>query len=171
MADRPVFAAVLAVVALAAVAAVVAQSGLLYSVFPPSPDGYERVTVTTHDANGTELATVEVRVADTRAKRYVGLSNTSELAAGEGMLFVHPREGRHSYVMRGMSFPLDIVFVAANGTVTRVHHAPVPDGQSGRTYSGRARWVLEVPRGWTNDTGLDPGDRVDVPERARDAGG
>ncbi|MEF8851797.1 MAG: DUF192 domain-containing protein [Haloarculaceae archaeon] len=170
MGDRPVLAAVLAVLALAAVAAVVVQSGLIYSVVSPNPGGYERVTVTTYDENGTRLATVRVRVADTRQKRYVGLSNTSELATGEGMLFVHPSEGRHSYVMRRMDFPLDIVFIDASESVTTIHHAPAPKGEYERTYTGRGKWVLEVPRGWTNRTGLDPGDRVEIPERVHDTG-
>ena len=171
MADRPIVTTLLAVVLLAAVAVVVVQSGLIYSVVPPNPDGYERVTVTTFDEDGTPLASVEVRVADTRGKRYLGLSNTSELATGEGMLFVHPSEGRHSYVMRDMAFPLDIVFIDADEEVTTIHHAPVPDGEYERSYSGRGKWVLEVPRGWTNETGLEPGDRVTIPESAHDTGG
>jgi len=121
-------------------------------------DGYERTTVTASDANGTELATVEVRVADTAAKRYTGLSDTDSLAPDEGMWFVHPEEGRQAYVMRGMSFPLDIVFVDANGTVTRVVHADVEGTDA--PYEARAKYVLEVERGWANRTGLEAGDRV-----------
>jgi uncharacterized membrane protein (UPF0127 family) len=170
MADRPVFATLLAVVVLAAVAAVVAQSGLIYAVSSPSPDGYERVNVTAYDDDCGELATVEARVADTRDKRYLGLSNTSELAMGEGMLFVHPSEGRHSYVMREMSFPLDIIFINASERVTTIHHAPVPEGEYERTYSGRGKWVLEVPRGWSNRTGLAVGDRIAIPPAANDTG-
>ena len=158
-----------AVVALAAVAlaAVAIQSGLLYTLDPPDPDGYERATVTVSDENGTQLATVEVRIADTRGKRYLGLSATEELPMGEGMLFVHGSEGRQSYVMRNMSFPLDIVYIGADREITTVHHAPVPHGEYERTYTGRAKWVLEVPRGWANETGVEPGDRVAIPPAAR----
>ncbi|WP_159904531.1 DUF192 domain-containing protein [Salinirussus salinus] len=122
-------------------------------------DGYERTTVTAYDANGTELATVDVRVADTSAKRYTGLSDTDALPPDEGMWFVHPEEGRQAYVMRGMSFPLDIVFVDANGTVTRIFHADV--AETGAPYRARAKYVLEVNRGWANRTGLETGDRVE----------
>jgi uncharacterized membrane protein (UPF0127 family) len=121
-------------------------------------DGYERTTVTAYDANGTELATVEVRVADTSDKRYTGLSDTESLLPGEGMWFVHPVEGRQAYVMRGMSFPIDIVFVDANGTVTRVFHADVEGTDA--PYEARAKYVLEVNRGWANRTGVAEGDRV-----------
>ena len=114
--------------------------------------------MTAYDADGTELATVEVRLADTSSERYTGLSATESLAPDEGMWFVHPEERRQAYVMRGMSFPLDIVFVDANGTVTRVFHADV-DGTDA-PYEARAKYVLEVNRGWANRTGLEAGDRV-----------
>jgi len=76
------------------------------------------------------------------------------------MLFVHEQEGNHGYVMRDMAFPLDMVFIAENGTITTIHHAPVaPDGDL-TEYSGRAKYVLEVPMGYTNETGVEVGDRV-----------
>ncbi|WP_423751098.1 DUF192 domain-containing protein [Salinirarus marinus] len=129
-------------------------------------DGYERTTVTFVDENGTELAAVQVRVADTLAKRYTGLSDTESLDDGEGMLFVHDSEGTHAYVMRKMDFPLDIVFVDASGTVTAVHHAPLPAGDGGlKRYRGRGKYVVEVPMGYTNETGIDVGDRMVVGDR------
>jgi uncharacterized membrane protein (UPF0127 family) len=172
MADRRrVATAVTALLLVALAAVLLVQSGLLYPVFPPDPDSYERTTVTAYDANGTQLATVDVRVADTRAKRWVGLSDTEDLPMGEGMLFVHPNEAEHGYVMRNMSVPLDIVFVDASERVTTIHHASVPENGDGRTYAGRGKWVLEVPRGWANRTGLDAGDRVAVPPAANDTRG
>jgi len=162
MADRRLWTLLATLVLGGAVAVLVAQSGLVYHVVPPDPE-YERTTVTTYDADGTELAAVDVRIADTRARRWLGLSATDDLPAGEGMLFVHDAEREHTYVMRNMSFGLDIVFVDADGRVRTVHHAPAPDDGADRSYAGRAKWVLEVPLGWTNETGLDPGDRVAVP--------
>ncbi|MFB6123631.1 MAG: DUF192 domain-containing protein [Haloferacaceae archaeon] len=129
-------------------------------------DGYERTTVTFVDENGTELATVRVRIADTTIKRYIGLSNTESLDAGEGMLFVHESEGTHAYVMRKMDFPLDIVFVDASGTVTTVHHAPLPSGEGDlKRYRGRGKYVVEVPMGYANETGISAGDRMVIGER------
>lgn len=142
---------------------------LVFAVNPPlrfvDPGEYETAVVTVQDANGTQLATVDVRIADTSAKRRVGLSRTDSLADGSGMLFVHDDPGSYSYVMRNMSFSLDIVFVDADGSVTRIHHAPADaDGE----FRGRGKYVLEVPRGWTNATGVTPGDTVRVPETVAD---
>ena len=152
-----VLAVLAAVLVLGAGAVVGLDAGLL------SGGSYERTTVTLSDANGSRLATVDARVADTHTKRYTGLSDTRSLDYGEGMLFVHSRETTHAYVMRDMNFPLDIVFVAANGTVTTIHHAPVPSETNGdelTRYRGDGKYVLEVPRGYAERVGLDEGDRV-----------
>lgn len=129
------------------------------------PLDYETGTVTITDANGTELADVDVRVADTERERYVGLSETDSLADGEGMLFDFPEPGRHEFVMRDMDFPLDIVFIDSNGTVTTIHHAPTPSNATDddQRYPGSGQYVLEVPRGYANATGLDVGDTVSIP--------
>jgi uncharacterized membrane protein (UPF0127 family) len=166
MIDRRRLATVVfAVVAALVVGAVVVASnpGLL-------PTGeYDRTTVTAVDAeSGEELATVRVRVADTQSKRYTGLSDTESLGANEGMLFVHDTEDEYAYVMREMAFPLDIVFVDANGTVTRIHHAELPpEGTSGSDltrYPGQGKYILEVPYGYTDEHGIEVGDRLRIPE-------
>ncbi len=160
MDSRAVTAVVVGVLVLGAGAVVGLDPGLL------SGGSYERTTVTLVDEDGSRLATVEARVADTQMKRYTGLSDTQSLDYGEGMLFVHDNEATHAYVMRDMNFPLDIVFVAANGTVTQIHHAPVPPSSTSEgeltRYRGYGKYVLEVPRGYANRTGLDEGDRVAV---------
>lgn len=131
---------------------------------PPAEDEYERTTVTVL-ANSNELATVDVRVADTFQKRYVGLSSTESLDRGEGMLFVHDSAGQHGYVMRDMDFPLDIIFIAPNGTITTIHHAPLdPDTTEDdlTPYRGSGKYILEVPYGYTNETGVETGNRIRI---------
>ena len=141
---------------------------LWFVLFTPvgllDPGEYDRTTVTAVDANGTELATVEVRIADTRDKRRIGLSRTDSLSPGEGMLFVHNNQDTHAYVMRNMSFALDIVFIDRDGRVRTIHHAGVPVTGVGPRYRGTAQYVLEVERGWANETGLTVGDRIEIPE-------
>jgi uncharacterized membrane protein (UPF0127 family) len=63
-----------------------------------------------------------------------------------------------------MSFGLDIIFVDAEGEVTEIHDAPEPAGEYERSYPGRGKYVLEVPRGYSARVGLDVGDRVVIPE-------
>ncbi|MFB6090874.1 MAG: DUF192 domain-containing protein [Halobellus sp.] len=167
MPDRRTFStlvAVLAVLLALVVVAVATNPGLL-------PTGeYERTTVTVvDDDTGETLASVSVRIADTAQKRYTGLSETDTLGPNEGMLFVHDAEERHAYVMREMAFPIDIVFVAADGTITRIHHAELPpEGTAGSEltrYTGRGKYVLEVPYNYTVDHGIEAGDRVEIAGR------
>jgi len=130
-------------------------------VATPGSD-YDTATVTVVDGNGTQVATVDAWVADSFGKRYTGLSETEALEAGQGMLFVHASESNHAYVMRDMDFPLDMVFIAADGTITTIHHAPLESDGDLTQYSGRSKYVLEVPMGYTNETGVEVGDRVQI---------
>ena len=133
----------------------------------PSTESEESLArVVFRSQNGTELGRIDAMVADDPSERYTGLSDTDELGQDEGMVFVYPATGDRTFVMRDMDFPLDIVFVAGNGTITEIAHAPVEDDAELTRYSGRARWVVEVNRGWTAEHGVSEGDevRVDLPE-------
>ena len=126
----------------------------------------ERTTVTFTDENGTKLASADVAVSDTFPERYTGLSDTDSLGPNEGMLFVHPSEGNHTYVMREMAFPIDIVFVAADGTITAIHHAELPeDGEELQGYRGRGKYVVELPYEFTTRSGITIGDTVQIPDQ------
>jgi uncharacterized membrane protein (UPF0127 family) len=141
-----------------------AVAPLLAGYDPGQPNDYGHTTVTVVDGEtGTERGRVEAAVADTYATRYVGLSETDRLPADRGMLFVHGGVDERTYVMRNMSFDLDIVFADADGTITAIHEAPAPgpeaDGAD-QHYSGRAKYVLELNRGWTADHGVERGDSL-----------
>lgn len=60
---------------------------------------------------------LSVFVADTVDERYQGLSDLDQIAADQGMLFVHDNPGRHAYVMRGMLFDLDFIFILGDEIV------------------------------------------------------
>lgn len=141
---------------------VLVATGLI-AVPAPSNDKYERATVTIYDENDTQLGSADVRIADTRWKRYTGLSNTSHLSENEGMLFMYDSPRNHTYVMRGMDFGIDIVYIGADSHITSVHHAPKPpEGADGNDYqySGHGQYVLEVNHNWTSRHGIAEGDRV-----------
>ncbi|MFB6072238.1 MAG: DUF192 domain-containing protein [Halobacterium sp.] len=128
-----------------------------------SADSAVRVEIL--DENGTTLGTVSAVVADTPSERYTGLSDTESLGPNEGMLFVYESSGEHTYVMRSMSFPIDIVYVGADRRINRIHHAPVEADDGELTpYPGTGKWVLEVPYNWTVRHGVDVGDRVRIRE-------
>jgi len=132
-----------------------------------NPDNETGPQVELRDANGTVLGTVSVAIADNVSERRTGLSETEQLNESEGMLFVYDSPQRNAaYVMRDMDFPLDIIFIAPNGTITTIHHASTEPGESGSElthYPGDGQYVLEVNRGYANRTGLAVGDTVAIP--------
>ncbi len=147
---------------IAAICCLLAVAGCLGAVTDPEDGDYEWETITAVDGEtGEQLATIEVRIADTWDKRYTGLSDTESLGENEGMLFIHDSEGEPGYVMRDMAFPIDMVFITASGEITTIHHADVDDDQ---TFRGTAQYVLEVPYEYTTDNDIAVGDRIEIPE-------
>jgi len=159
MVNDRVLQGVVAVGALALVALLLVQTGGLST---PS-SGEETAEVRVLDEVGDPKATVAVAVADTPDERYTGLSDHDSLADGEGMVFVHGDEGERTYVMREMDFDIDIIFIDADREITSIEHARAPEpGEDGNElqHTGLAQYVLEVPRGYANQTGMAPGDSV-----------
>jgi uncharacterized protein len=149
---------VVAVVGLVALFAV--QLGVV-----ATPWSEDQTEVRVLDEDGDPKAVVDAEVADTYSERYTGLSDHDSLDSGEGMLFVHGDEGERTYVMRGMDFGIDIIFIGADREITTIHEAPAPgpgeDGNEQR-YTGTAQWVLEVPIGYASETGIEVGDEVEI---------
>jgi uncharacterized protein len=108
-------------------------------------------------------AQVRAEVAADAGARRRGLSGREGLAENRGMLFVFPDREPRTYWMKGMRFPLDIVWIN-RGRVTGIERdAPVPRGEL-RLYpsSGPVDRVLEVPAGWAARHGIRAGARVQV---------
>ena len=154
-----------------AVLALVLTSAVVAGVVPSpvalmgTPQSYDHAEITiTNDCGGT-LGSLDVRIADTYRKKYVGLSDTPSLSNGSGMLFPYDESSNHTYVMRGMDYPLDIVFIGSDGRINAIRGAPAPgpdeDGESIRR-TGTGKYVLEVPRGWMARHGIRVGHRVRI---------
>ncbi|QCC46438.1 DUF192 domain-containing protein [Halobellus limi] len=126
-------------------------------------EDYETTEVEVRTPDGDPLGSVTAAIADTGELRYLGLSDTEFLPEDRGMLFVYENVGDRTFVMREMDFGIDIVYADADGTITRIHHAPEPapdeDGNAQR-YPGRGRFVLEVGFHWTTDRGITEGDQL-----------
>ncbi|WP_144921154.1 DUF192 domain-containing protein [Halorubrum salsamenti] len=125
---------------------------------------YDATTVTVRDAEGDDLGAVRAAIARTGDDRGRGLSDAPSLPENAGMLFVFP-EPRDSltFIMPDMDFGIDIVYVDAERTITRIHNAPEPgpneDG-SEQEYDGSGQYVLEVPYEWTDRRGVEVGDSL-----------
>lgn len=124
-------------------------------------DGRILLTIT---QEGRSVARFSVEVAHTQAQRSVGLSNRDSLAEGTGMLFVFPYPGNYWMWMADVKFPLDLLFIDANGYILRVYKnvPPCPNRFDCLSMNGGAlvSYVLEIPAGSVDEYGIRVGDRV-----------
>jgi uncharacterized protein len=109
-------------------------------------------------------ASVRAEVAATDDARREGLSGRASLAENRGMLFVYPDHVERTYWMKGMRFPIDIVWID-RGRVTGVEpNVPVPVGDDLPLYPSRvpADRVLEVRAGWAARHHVERGEQVTI---------
>jgi uncharacterized protein len=113
-------------------------------------------------------ASFVVELAVTSQEQRQGLSGRPGLAQGTGMLFIFESEGLYPFWMKGMRFPLDMVWINAECAVVDItKEVPPPDpGQATSdlpTYrpSEPAQYVLEINAGEAESAGIRAGDLVE----------
>ena len=116
-----------------------------------------------------EGATFDVELAVTPGQRARGLMGREHLGDREGMLFIFELEGLHSFWMRGMVIPLDLVWIDADGVVAGVtdNVPPAPEGTIPEFYSPPRPipYVLEINAGLAEAVGIRAGNQARfVPE-------
>lgn len=70
-----------------------------------------------------------VEVVDTATKRNKGLSGRESLATGSGMLFIFPETKVYQFWMKGMKFPLDMIFIREGKVVDVLKNIPNPSAE------------------------------------------
>jgi len=113
------------------------------------------------DAFGGRHA-VEVEVAANHASVTRGLMWRTSLPDGQGMLFVFPGEEEHSFWMRNTLIPLDMLFLAEDGTLVGIVPHADPLTETSRTVGRPSHYVLEVPGGWCERAGVRTGSRAEI---------
>jgi len=104
---------------------------------------------------------VSLEVAATPAERERGLMYRSSLADGRGMLFVFDEDGDHGFWMKNTFIPLDMLFIARDGTVAGIHAHATPLSTANISVGKPSRYVLEVPGGWAARHGIAAGAQVE----------
>jgi uncharacterized membrane protein (UPF0127 family) len=111
-------------------------------------------------ANGHEIV-FQVEVADTPAKREIGLQYRRELALNRGMLFLFPEESQHAFWMKNTPIPLDMIFISRDQRIVGIVEKAVPFSLDSRSVAGApSQFVLEINGGLSRRYGFKPGDSV-----------
>lgn len=123
---------------------------------PVSPPeyGYKNVKI------GGEVFRLEI--ADTSFKQVQGLSGRDGLAENEGMLFLFSKPGKYGFWMKGMKFPLDIIWLKGGEIVDFVENAPSEEDQKLQIYypKSEADAVVELNAGMIKRLNLKTGERL-----------
>lgn len=107
---------------------------------------------------------MEAEVADTPASRAQGLSGRDGLEEGKGMLFLFGERASHGFWMKGMRFPIDIVWLDGESVVTVLPDVPYDllRQLSIRMPKSPADKVLELPAGEAARHGVVEGATLDI---------
>lgn len=110
---------------------------------------------------------VDVEVADTPAKRQQGLGGRESLEQSRGMLFVFEKGDKYKFWMKGLSFPLDFIWIRDLQIVDLAENIAAADpGQSDETLEvitpkEKVDMVLEVNAGFIQANNIKIGDKIE----------
>jgi uncharacterized membrane protein (UPF0127 family) len=112
------------------------------------------------DAPSAPKILVERAIDDGARTR--GLMYRTRLDADAGMLFSWNEERPRSFWMQNTCIPLDMLFIAADGTIVGILEQVPTLNTLPRGVPCAAAHVLEVNAGWTRQHGIVPGQKVDI---------
>lgn len=101
----------------------------------------------------------DLEVADTAAKKQLGLGKRPVLAANQGMVFLYSKPGKLCFWMKGMRFAIDILWLDSAKKVISIEKSLSPDTYP-QTYcpDEPAQYVVELPAGVSERVGVKVGD-------------
>lgn len=102
-------------------------------------------------------------VADTEAERAQGLSGVEKLSPDGGLLMDFEADDYWGIWMKDMKIPLDIIWIDADKQVVYIvkNAAPELSTDSVMQPKSQARYVLELPAGSVDKSGIKTGQTVD----------
>ena len=121
-------------------------------------NGHQQVNVT---VNGLVLVT---DISVTNEQMTKGLSEKDDLAENEAMLFVFGNEAKHTFWMKDMKFPIDIIWIDSDKTIIHIENnlQPCSSEVLCPTYrpNDDSMYVLETVGGFAEKYDIIKGTRV-----------
>jgi uncharacterized protein len=107
-----------------------------------------------------------VDIAATEDQREKGLSIFDKLPSKKGMIFTFDSPGAYSFWMKGMKFPIDIIYINNNKIVDIFPEVPYPQNTTDSPVTvkptEKANYVLEINAGLSRKYNFKKGDVVDI---------
>lgn len=133
------------------------------ALFAPLEVGFAAGTGTIVLKTETGDHNYSVEVATTDQERAIGLMYRRSLPENSGMLFLYDRPQLAAMWMKNTFIPLDMIFIAPDGTVHRIETHTEPFSTRSIHSGGDVVAVLELNAGQANKIGLKRGDKVIFP--------
>ncbi len=142
---------------------------LFFSKRVEAPERIASPTLSTRDT------VLFIELAVTEEERILGLGNREAIGDDKGMLFVFPKSDRHGIWMKGMLFPLDIIWLQASpidanpksrmpsNQDVELRVVDIKENVAPNTYpevflpKNNASYVLEMKSGGARKSGIDTG--------------
>ena len=105
----------------------------------------------------------DVELALNDAERSRGLMFREKLGPYDGMLFDFYQDAPVSFWMKNTLIPLDMLFIASDGTIKHIHSNATPLSTDSIPSQFPVRAVLEINGGSARLLGIKPGDKVRHP--------
>lgn len=104
-----------------------------------------------------------VRLAQDKTTRELGLSDTESLKPNEGLLMVFDSDDMWGIWMKDMKMSIDIVWLDSSKTVVYSVKNASPDLSTTKIFKPKdaARYVLELPAGSVQQFGIKTGDKAE----------
>ena len=102
---------------------------------------------------------ITAEVATTEEQRATGLMHRETMQPNHGMLFAFEQAGQQCFWMKNTLLPLDIAFVADDGTIVNVDRMK-PQTLDPHCSSRPVRFVLEMNKGWFDKRAIKPGAKI-----------
>jgi uncharacterized membrane protein (UPF0127 family) len=99
---------------------------------------------------------IRAEVAFTSESRAQGLMFRRSLGPSEGMLFVFPQSEVHCMWMRNTLIPLSVAFIDEKGKIVSISDMQ-PRTETSHCAADRAKYALEMERGWFAKKGIAAG--------------
>ena len=122
--------------------------------------GHAQETSSLHIKTSDAVHQLNIELANTPDIITIGLSDRETLAPDTGMLFDFGESRITSKSMKGVSIPLDMIFINSVGTVMAITRNAVPHSERQITIGTPMRAVLELNADAAKTLGIQPGDTV-----------
>ena len=109
---------------------------------------------------GTVKATFSIEIVEKEEELMRGLKFRDQLGENQGMLFIFEFPDIYEFWMQDTYLPLDMLFIASDGTINYIYENTVPFSEERITPNFTHKFVLEVNAGTVKKYNIQTGDKV-----------